>query len=193
MLTYKGPPLVTRRVWFTGKTINATAGSRTAISTGLISSQVPPGATLIRDPYGHDEGIGQDYTQPQTSFLHEQAVVVVKVVPKESGATGQWVEVVEKGEYIEAMVKINATLGSTILGPVNGQFALGAVAGGTAGAIRVDSLANLGADVGAIYRTGKALALETSDTSAVDLTTAAGVSSSRKKVRLGLYSNASNS
>ena len=191
-LSYKGRPLATHRVFFTGKTINATPASRTAITTGLIGGEVPLGAVLVRDPYGPDEGIGQDFTQPQTSFLHEQKVVVVKKFPKLAGSVGQWVEVVESGEYVEAMVKLNATAGTSILGPVNGQFALGAVAGGTDGAIRTDTPGNLGADLGAIAMTACALALETADTSAASLTTAAGVSSPRQKVRFGLLSGLSN-
>ena len=62
---------------FTGKNINATNGSRTYITTCPVV-----GDTLVMDPYGFDTGIGNDFTQPQTSYLHYRKAVILSVTPQ---------------------------------------------------------------------------------------------------------------
>lgn len=143
------------RVNYTAKTINATAGSRTAIATDLAVGDV-----LVQDPYGPDKGKGADFTQPQTSFLTGQRVVVVEVppsindIPDSVGAStqrrGGMVVVEQFNAAVQVNTKANMTAGTTLLGPVNGQFALGAKTA-------VDTLAHI-AELCAV-------ANETSDTS----------------------------
>lgn len=60
---------------YTGKNINATDGSRTAIATDLVV-----GAVLIVDPYSFETtNNGGCFTRPQTNFLHLPKYVVVEV------------------------------------------------------------------------------------------------------------------
>lgn len=165
-----GAPLVSGQVpespqtlYYTGKNINATKTSRTAITDTL---QV--GDLVIADPYGHDKGKGTDVTQPQTSFLNQKCYVVTAIKQDELGnptntigaggkkddagtnlASG-WIEAVPCSAFISANTKANMTIGATLLGPANASFALQAKTA-------VDTLAHIMECV--------AVAQETADTS----------------------------
>lgn len=70
------------RKYYTAKDINATAGSRNAVSTALHK-----GAVLILDAYGHDLGKGADVAQPQTAHLDNPPFVLLQV-PSDPDAAG---------------------------------------------------------------------------------------------------------
>lgn len=129
---YNGNVLNVREVWYTGKNINATAASRTDITTALAVGQV-----LVRDPYGHDNGEGLDYTQPQTSFLHEAKVVIVNLPPKTrltGEGYGRWVGVVDLAPSVDALVDgdtVDVAAGN-LLAVTNGSFNLTKLANTTA-------------------------------------------------------------
>lgn len=108
------------RVWYTGLNINATAGSRTVVATDLKAGDV-----LVRDPFNHD-GRGESYAQPQTNFLVGPKVYVVEVPP--GSQRGGWVYVSRRGLNVPVNTQSNQTAGSTLLGVVNGSFALNTVA-----------------------------------------------------------------
>lgn len=117
----------TKWAYYTGKNINATAGSRTAI-TGA----VPIGACMVYDTYGHDSGPGSDVTQPQTNFLNTFAGIVVGGEATERAGAGK-VELVSAADWIRALVLGNLTAPITDataaqrLGPVAGQWYLGII------------------------------------------------------------------
>lgn len=117
----------TTKLYYTGKNINATNGSRTAIS-----GVVPVGACVVFDPYGHDQGKGHDVTQPQTNFLNIPAGIVVGGSPTTIAEPG-YIEVVSMANYIEALVlgnltaPIDDTTAAQRLGPVAGQWYLGII------------------------------------------------------------------
>lgn len=84
---YKGGPQSKMFVYYTGKNINATAGSRTAYNADLIAGDV-----LTIDPYAHDTSDhGAEYAVPTSGHLHLHKAVVVNV-PRGS-ERGGWVEV----------------------------------------------------------------------------------------------------
>ncbi len=171
--SYKGAPLATRRVWYTGQNINATNASRTALSSGDIAV----GSVLIRDPYCWDtkgvqigdtttpsvtpEFLGLDYTQPQTNFLHENKVVVVGAgvcneLKYDAAGTRiypRWVDVVDAAEAVEALVTGTVAV-ADILCVTNGSFAL------STQALRTDTAAHAVADLLAQQVGGCAMALE---------------------------------
>lgn len=143
-----GSPRQVRNAFYTGLNINATETSRTAITSGTGGSngRIAVGDVLIRDPYGHDHGTGTlngtknatDFTVPQTSHLHEQALVVVGLLqgkgPQTRGGSTYYptaFQGVELSEAEQVLVKANITRGSTVLGLVDGQTALGALTGST--------------------------------------------------------------
>lgn len=151
---FKGvdPQYATIDVYYTGKTVHATAGSRTA-STGE-----PVGGDCVAfDPYGHDKGKGKDVTKPYTANLMFPAGVVVSVGPRDASG-GRWLQIVPfgtRGVVISANTNANMTLGVTRLGLANDSFSLVAVTG---------SLASAGAaDAAAVKQV--ALACETANTS----------------------------
>jgi len=127
-------PVRTRDAYFTGLNINATASSRTAITsgTGGTAGRLAVGDVLIRDPNGQDTGLGFDFTQPQTSYLHEQALVVVALKQPKVGTYSDGTNTfypqdfvgIECSEMVSASVKANATAGVTILGLANASCAL---------------------------------------------------------------------
>ena len=145
------PPVRTRRVLYTGRTIHATDGSRS-----VIAGAPPVGGVLIRDPYTHDAEVrgaplggasavndnatsgnngqfvqGNAYTRPQTGLLYLPTVLIVKVErPIQAGDNKCWVEVVDVAESAQALVTLSsaALVPGTILGPVAGQFHLGILA-----------------------------------------------------------------
>lgn len=148
-----GQPGQVRIGYFTGLTINATAGSRTAITsgTGGTAGRLAVGDVLIRDKYGHDRGdgsanssrSGMDFTVPQTGFLDEQAVVVTQLLegpgPQTlSGSTyyPQAFKGVELSEAESALVAASVSAGA-VLGLANGSTALREL---TAAALNTDGL-----------------------------------------------------
>lgn len=116
-------------VFYTGLTINATKGSRTAISAPL-----PIGGCLVMDPYGHDKGVGVDYTRPQTNHLDGRKVVVADVpVIGPDGVrnprTGPcWVWVIGAGPNVPVLVA-NGVAALAYVGPVDGSFVCAAKSG----------------------------------------------------------------
>lgn len=134
------PPGTTRNlrfwVYYSAKNINATAGSRTAINANL-----PEGGCLVMDKFGHDQGIGFDFTQPQTSHL-DQPKVIVRDIPRHpdngrrvgndldpQGLTNQreagWIWAEAAGMNVRARVANGVAVGD-YLGPTNGSFDLSA-------------------------------------------------------------------
>ncbi len=77
---YAGGQQAPMRVYWTAKTINATAGSRSAINDNIQVNDV-----VVMDPYGQDETLPDGsvgpicVTQPQTSFLRGRKYVVTAV------------------------------------------------------------------------------------------------------------------
>lgn len=61
-------------VWYTGKTQNATAASRTAIDVSIL-----PGYVLCADTYNHDGDGLANYTRPATAILNARKCVVLEV------------------------------------------------------------------------------------------------------------------
>lgn len=151
-------PVRTRHGYYTGLNINATKASRTAIASGtsITGGKIGVGDVLIRDPFGHDKGVGMDFTQPATSYLHEQALVVVQVLePKARGADTpkdglgnahypQEFIGVEAKEGVLARTNASMYTGYTLLGLSNGSTALVALgASGLGGAgVSVGALTN---------------------------------------------------
>lgn len=129
--SYRGENIKTFKVWYTGKTINGTNASRTAVALTagtagvLATGQLPVGAVLVRDPFAFDTGgnklgigtdaspttvrtgayEGLDYTQPQTSYLNQRKVVVVEpgVAPPNDSTGGRWVTVIESADTCEVL------------------------------------------------------------------------------------------
>lgn len=174
---YGTGPTRIRSGYYTSKTINATNGSRT-----IVAAAISVGCVLVRDPYGFDTGIGMDFTQPQTNFLHEQKVVVTAVRTPKFGLTlatdGAPVEFdcVEMNEEVNVLTHANMTAGVTYLAVTNGQFYLIGAAGGASGALQTDTAAHVAADLESILKFGAGLALETFDSS---------TTTALKKVRFG--------
>ena len=175
-------PTRTRHGYYTGQNINATKSSRTAITSGTSVSggKIGVGDVLIRDPFGHDKGVGMDFTQPATSYLHEQAVVVIQTLePKARGADTPRDAVgtacypqefigVEAKEGVLARTNANMYTGYTLLGLTNGSTALTAVStnsGLGAGGVSVGALTD--SSGGAVGTTLAAQTLATALTHAV--------------------------
>lgn len=116
------------QAWATGKTINATKGSRTNITTA-----VQEGYVLVQDPYGFDnlDQLGNpkhiDFTQPQTSFLHMLKVLIVGVHPDTNtelaAGRGGWVEIVEIDRQADCMLAESAAVGD-VMAVANGSYTL---------------------------------------------------------------------
>lgn len=115
------------KVWYTAKNINATNGSRSAISTGPTK-----GAVLVLDPYQWD-GPDADsasakplnFTQPQISFLHYPKVVVASEVDSSVRTSGGYVSVLPY--FIADYALVDGTTDVTIgdeLEVTNGSFNL---------------------------------------------------------------------
>lgn len=109
--------------YYTGKNINATNGSRTAISAFPLSgTKLTAGCCVILDPYQFDTG-PINVTQPQTNFDNLPTFIVTRV-PKDSNTGGNIS--MSARFYGSAWTKANQTIGQTLLGAANGQFMLGA-------------------------------------------------------------------
>lgn len=96
---------------YTGKNINATAGSRTANTVALAIGDV-----LVTDVYGPDEGVGMDVANPTTGHLSNTAWVVTQV-PLASKLGGHvWcVPLPQCCDGVPARTKANMTAGTTCL------------------------------------------------------------------------------
>lgn len=117
-------------VWYTGKTKNATATSRTAIDVTLV-----PGMTVCLDADRHDGGgMFENVTRPATAILNAPKFLVVDVSPQvnESVSSGvrrggpiKVMAICDKmpglGLYVESTTDI--AVGS-MLGVTDGQFYL---------------------------------------------------------------------
>ncbi len=116
-----------RWVYFTAKTMHATAASRSATAT------LYNGYCLCFDHYGHDKGIGADATIPTDDGTYQnisRLAGIVTGLPPEGKASAGWVKVFPRvpGCVVPAMVKANANANTpTFVGPTAGQFELGAV------------------------------------------------------------------
>lgn len=115
-------------VWYTGKNLHATDGSRSAVSTDLFK-----GAILCPDPFGHDKGVGMDYCQPEDSAQADNLtlpfVVVDRLTDPKNPQNPQYVDVLPcvAGTVCNASVKANADVATpTLLGPATGDFSLAA-------------------------------------------------------------------
>jgi hypothetical protein len=131
-----------RPAFYTGKTVNATKASRTNVSEDATSvstvatSTLQIGSVMCRDPYGHDKGIGVDFTRPATAVLHEQKVVVVALGDRaypdsiSTDGPGRWCTVVDMTGEVNVLIQDGSVttpttgLDGSILGVVNGSFAL---------------------------------------------------------------------
>ncbi len=133
-----GGPQIPITLFYTGKNINATNGSRTADTTYPLL----PGEVLVADPYGWDKGRGVDLAIPTTGFLAGQCYLVVDV-PWDSRFGGP-VTVVPWNPGASAYVASGSatTVGVTMLGPVDGKRCLAVQAGSVASA--ATNLAALG-------------------------------------------------
>lgn len=109
--------------FYTGKTINATKGSRTADTT----TPLLVGEVLVQDPYGHDKGKDQDVAIPTTGFLAGNCYLVVDVPP--GSRFGGPVSVVPYQANAQVYIASTSALvaGTTHLGPVNGKRCLAIV------------------------------------------------------------------
>lgn len=117
---------LTMRCYYTHKNLHATDGSRSAISTGPTN-----GAWMCYDPFGHDEGVGVDVTQPEDSSeadnLGASAGYVVGLRGTLSEAS--WINVIPpvRGTVGNPLCKANASVATpTFLKPVSGAWELGA-------------------------------------------------------------------
>lgn len=143
-------------MYYTGKNINATAGSRTANTTDLLV-----GDFLAIDPHGQDKGQGTDLANPTSGFL-DSPLWVVTQVPNDSKRGGmiQAVPLAACNQGVQGVhTKANQTAGVTLLAPtdpsdaaVNGRY-LVAVTGSNTG------------DTNIVIKTIKALAQTTVNTS----------------------------
>ena len=148
MANYRGQNLVTKRVWYTGRTINATRASSSVIT--LTNGLLPMGAVLVRDPFAFDQGgsrlgdpatvdanpaavrtgtyEGIDYTQPQTGFLNQHKVVVVDpgIAPPGNPNGGRWITVIEAADAATVLTNGTVAAGDQ-LGVTNGTFAASAL------------------------------------------------------------------
>jgi len=152
-VAYRGANIPTRKVFYTGRTINGTRADRTAVAltisvaAGVVATnRVPIGAVLIRDPFGWETGgskIGvgvdatplttrtgnyesTDYTQPQASHLHQHKVVVIESgdAPANDPLGGRWVTVIDVAD-VAAVLLTGAVVALTQVGVSAGSFAVG--------------------------------------------------------------------
>jgi hypothetical protein len=121
MVSY-GDRVEKRQVYYTGKNINATSGSRTDISAAIAVGDV-----LIEDPHDHEGyGKGNVVTEAQTSYL-DQPAWVVDSIPAGNEQAG-WITV-KRGKGIDAKCHANITSFTTYLGVANADRGLVAVSG----------------------------------------------------------------
>lgn len=130
-ITYRFPKQPVK-LYYTGKTVNATAGSRLAVAVDLV-----PGMVVCRDPYQHavdyfsTDGAaradGASVTRPATGWLHMPAYVITSV--PNGSKRGGWVEAVPLTPdfYGQIICNSNNTTGD-VLALVADSFYLGAAA-----------------------------------------------------------------
>lgn len=177
-------PATVRRVYFTNKTINAVKASRTAIHTAATTAALKTAViaaikygVLIYDPYQQDTDQLPNYTRPTANYLGMQKVFVLDVekVNDDGSAT---VTVCEMCEDCEVLVVNGVQLENgdgavaSELVCVAGQYYL------TVQAQRVDSLANLGADLDSRIKAGCA-------TSLTKLASGANTAIAKRRVKFG--------
>lgn len=102
-------------LYYTGKTVNATAGSRTAVAVDL-----KPGMVVCRDPHQHagdyfsTDGAaradGASVTRPATGWLHMPAYVVTEV--KRDSQRGGWITAVPLTQDFYGQIICNANITS---------------------------------------------------------------------------------
>lgn len=155
-----------RRVFYTGKTVNATKASRTNIAqdstSALTTARTIPriGSVLCRDPYGQDNGVGIDFVRPATAVLSEQKVVIVGMDPywytdTATDGFGRYVDVMDVSEDISVMLEGNpVSYMTTWLGVLDASFCLTNLATGTAGILSVAVIATVAAEVEAVLTRG---------------------------------------
>lgn len=156
-VTLPGYGAVTARpMYYTGKNIHATSGSRTANTTDLQKGDV-----LSLDPHGYDDGKGSDLANPTSGFLDLPLYVVTDVPPdSKRGGRIMAAPLADCHQGITGVhTKANQTAGVTLLAATDqasasvNQRYLVAVTGSSTG------------DTNIVIKTIKALSLTTVDTS----------------------------